>query len=97
VYLQRFIESVQIQWEKILRESGVSPNSGTMVEVKFVLNSKGEISKIIHVNPSAGMPDAAIHACPAAIETPAPYGPWTDDMIATLGSEQELTFVFYYQ
>jgi len=67
------------------------------VEVKFVLNSKGEISKIIHVNPSAGTSDAATRACPAAIEARAPYGDWTDDMIAMLGSEQEMTFTFLYQ
>jgi hypothetical protein len=36
-------------------------------------------------------------ACAAAITARAPYGPWTDDMIAVLGEEQELTFVFYYQ
>jgi hypothetical protein len=27
----------------------------------------------------------------------APYGPWTDDMKAVLGSQQEMTFTFYYQ
>ena len=97
VYLQRLIESVQIQWERILSESGVYPNPGSIVEVKFVLNSKGEISKIIHVNPSAGTSDAATRACPAAIEARAPYGDWTDDMIAMLGSEQEMTFTFLYQ
>jgi hypothetical protein len=97
VYLQRLIESVQIQWERILSESGVYPNPGSIVEVKFVLNSRGEISKIIHVNPSVGTSDSATRACPAAIEARAPYGDWTDDMIAMLGSEQEMTFTFLYQ
>jgi hypothetical protein len=97
VYLQRLIESVQIQWERILNQSAVSPNSGSTVEVKFTLNSRGEISKIIHVTPSAGTSDAATQACPSAITSRAPYGEWTDDMIAMLGNEQEFTFVFYYQ
>jgi hypothetical protein len=97
VYLQRLLESVQIQWERILSQSGVYPNPGSTVEVKFVLNARGEISKIVHVTPSAGTSDAATRACPAAIEGPAPYGPWTDDMIAMLGNEQEMTFSFYYQ
>jgi hypothetical protein len=35
--------------------------------------------------------------CVAAITEPSPYGKWTDDMIAMLGKEQTMTFVFYYQ
>jgi len=97
VYLQRLIESVQIQWERILSESGVYPNPGSIVEVKFVLTSRGEITKILHVNPSAGTSDAATRACPAAIEARAPYGEWTADMIAMLGNEQEMTFTFLYR
>jgi hypothetical protein len=95
-YLQRLIDSVQAQWQRILDQSGVYPNPGSMVEVKFALNSKGEISKIINVNPSAGTSDAAVQACPSAIEARAPYGQWTDD-IAVFGNEQEFTFAFYYQ
>lgn len=97
VYLQRFIESVQIQWERILSEGGVYPNPGSIVEVKFVLNSKGEVSKILNVHPSAGTSDAATRACPAAIEARSPYGEWTDDMIAMLGNEQQMTFTFLYK
>jgi len=33
----------------------------------------------------------------SAITDTAPYGDWTDDMIAILGNEQSLTFVFYYE
>jgi hypothetical protein len=33
----------------------------------------------------------------SAITKPAPYGPWTDDMKAVLGEQQEMTFTFYYQ
>ena len=36
-------------------------------------------------------------ACTSAITARAPYGPWTDDMIAVLGQSQELTFTFFYQ
>ena len=36
-------------------------------------------------------------ACVSAITDRAPYGPWTDDMKAMLGSQQEMTFTFYYQ
>jgi hypothetical protein len=97
VYLQRMIESVQIEWERILIASRIYPASGTQVSVKFVMNSKGEITNILKVDPSAGSSDAANRACVSAISRPAPYGDWTDDMISVLGTEQEMTFTFFYE
>ncbi|KAB2649211.1 MAG: hypothetical protein WCO38_05570 [Verrucomicrobiota bacterium] len=97
VYLQRMIETVQIEWERILIASKVYPNSGSYVQVKFIMNSKGEISKIISVDPTGAPSDAAIRACPSGITARSPYGQWTDDMIAVLGEKQEMTFVFYYE
>jgi hypothetical protein len=97
VYLRRLTETVQIEWDNIITASGVYPQSGSTVEVKFRLNSKGEISQILGVKPSAGTSDEATKACVSGITTRAPYGPWTDDMIAILGDDQEMTFVFYYE
>jgi hypothetical protein len=94
-YLQKLIEAVQIQWERILIESRVYPTSGTMVTVKFKLNKEGQISEIVSVEGTAGT--QAERACASAITDRAPYGPWTDDMIAVLGESQELTFAFFYQ
>jgi hypothetical protein len=94
-YLQQLIETVQIQWERILTQSNVYPPSGTKVSVKFVLNKKGEISRILNVDGDAG--DQGKRACASAITARAPYGPWTDDMVAMLGDEQEMTFTFFYQ
>jgi hypothetical protein len=94
-YLQKMIETVQIQWERILIESRVSPPSGTSVKVVFRMNTEGRISQIIEVNGTAG--NQAEKACTSAITARAPYGPWTDDMIAVLGQSQDLTFTFYYQ
>ena len=94
-YLQRMIESVQLQWEHLLRESKVNPTTGSSVTVKFVMDSKGLIARIVNVD-STAMP-AAERACMSAITDRAPYGEWTDDMKAVLGEEQEMTFTFYYQ
>jgi hypothetical protein len=94
-YLQRMIESVQIQWERLLAESKVYPASGSTVSVKFVMNAKGEISKIVNVDSTAN--DGASRACMSAITDRAPYGDWTEDMKAVLGEQQEMTFTFYYQ
>jgi len=95
VYMQRLIETVQLSWDHILEQSGIYPSPGTMVSVTFVLNSKGEIARIVSHKPEDSAP--AIDACVSAITAPAPYGPWTDDMTSVLGTEQEMTFTFLYQ
>lgn len=94
-YLQKMIETVQIQWERILIESRVYPVSGTHVRVVFVMNDIGAIARIVNVEGTAGT--QAEKACTSAVTARAPYGEWTDDMKAVLGAEQELTFTFYYQ
>lgn len=94
-YLQKLIDTVQIQWERILIESRVYPTSGTSVKVVFRLNQRGEISEIVNVEGTAG--NQAEKICASAITSRAPYGEWTEDMIAVLGEEQELTFTFFYQ
>jgi len=96
VYLQRMIETVQIEWDHILAVSKVRPNSGSIVAVKFVMDKTGAV-KIAGVDPSAGTSDEATRACVSAITQRSPYGDWSDDMIAVLGKEQEMTFSFYYQ
>ena len=94
-YLQRMIESVQLQWEHLPRESRVNPTTGSSVSVKFVMDSKGLIARIVNVDSTAK--DAAERACMSSITDRAPYGEWTDDMKAVLGEQQEMTFTFYYR
>lgn len=94
-YLQKLIETVQIQWERILIESRVYPVGGTHVSVRFRLDKEGKIAEILNVEGTAG--EQAKQACISAITSRAPYGPWTEDMIAVLGEQQDMTFTFYYQ
>lgn len=94
-YLQRLIDTVQIQWERILIERRTYPPSGSTVAVKFILDSEGRIAKIVDVNNQST--DSAAAACVSGITERAPYGPWTSDMRAMLGEQQEMTFTFYYQ
>ena len=93
-YLQQLIDTVQAEWDQILSNSNVYPTSGTHVVVTFRLNAKGAISEIVKVDGNAG--DLGQRYCVSAITDRAPYGKWTDDMIAVLGNEQQLTFAFYY-
>ncbi|KXU35985.1 hypothetical protein AXK11_04705 [Cephaloticoccus primus] len=94
-YLQQLIETVQIQWDRILLQSRVYPGSNTQVSVKFAINDRGEIARIVSVEGSAG--ELGKQSCVSAITSRAPYGEWTDDMKRILGEEQEMTFTFYYR
>jgi hypothetical protein len=94
-YLQRMIDTVQIQWERLILQQSANPTVGSTVTVKFVMNDEGRISQIANVESTAN--ETASRACVSAITDRAPYGPWTDDMKAMLGSQQEMTFTFYYQ
>lgn len=93
-YLQKFIESVDIQWKRIVEQSSVYPVRGTKVVVKFRMDSKGAIAEILGVETTGGR--AVEDACVSAIVAREPYGAWSDDMIAVLGESQEITFTFHY-
>lgn len=94
-YLHRMIDTVQIQWERLILQQSANPAIGSVVSVKFVMNSEGRISQIIAVDTTAN--ETASRACVSAITDRAPYGAWTDDMRAVLGDKQEMTFTFHYQ
>ena len=94
-YLQRMIETVQVQFDKLVADSRIYPPQGSMVTVKFILDSDGKIAQIVSVDNKATEPAARV--CINSITDRAPYGPWTDDMKAVLGEKQEMTFSFYYQ
>ncbi|MES2696404.1 MAG: hypothetical protein V4773_23240 [Verrucomicrobiota bacterium] len=94
-YLRRMIDTVQIQWERMLVDWKANPATGSRVAVKFILDSDGKIAQIVKADSTAN--DIGTRACVSAIAKPAPYGPWTAEMKAVLGDRQEMTFTFYYQ
>ena len=94
-YLQKMIEVVQAQFDRLNEESRIYPPSGSIIIVKFILNDEGNIARIVSIQSKAT--EAAAKLCTSAITIPSPYGPWTDDMKAVLGKEQELTYEFFYR
>ncbi len=94
-YLQRMIDSVQIQWERIILQMAAMPAGGSTVSVKFVMNDDGKITSIKAIESNAS--ETGSRACVSAITDRSPFGPWTDDMKAVLGTQQEMTFTFFYQ
>ena len=94
-YLQKLTEIVQVQFDKLNYESRIAQAAGTSITVKFTLNPEGQI-RIVSVDPSKGNAQAE-RISVSSITIPAPFGPWTDDMKALLGAEEEMVFEFYYQ
>jgi hypothetical protein len=94
-YLHKMMEKIQIQWDRILIGSKTQSPSGTYVTVKFTMDLHGKITEIAEVESNSS--EQGKQSCLTAITMTAPYGDWTDEMIAVLGTSQELTFRFYYE
>ena len=96
-YLARIIDAVDTQWDKNIRsklEGGFSyPLAGSKVAVKFRLNKDGDVT-IVNVDGSADT--IWNRVCVDAVAQRAPYGVWSDDMIAIMGDSTEITFTFFY-
>ncbi|OIR07298.1 hypothetical protein GALL_105540 [mine drainage metagenome] len=95
-YLRELTETVQVQWDKLLMDAKTYPAQGSSVSVTFILKSDGTIGNIVNVQSDTAGRQGKDY-CVAAITLPAPYDKWSKDMIATLGDQQQMTFVFYYQ
>jgi hypothetical protein len=95
-YAQRMVEAVSRAWNSQVAQApeniGERPSR---VQIRFVLNSFGEITDMETLSTSASSLDTAL--CRDAIQSRSPYGIWTEDMIDVLGMETTLTFTFYYR
>lgn len=95
-YLHTVVQTIETAWDHERITQKLNAHTGNRVSVQFVLDAEGAIPRIEGVEYSPGMSDPAVRACVAAITGPAPYPPWTADMIALLGHEQTLSLAFYY-
>ena len=62
-YLHKMLEAIQYQWDRILIESQTSLPPGSMVTVKFTIDSKGKITDI-------GVLERQLRASRASAEPP---------------------------
>ena len=94
-YLKEMFSRIQKEWDRILIKSRVYPTPGSGVRVKVTLNHEGKITNIVDFQSTSS--EFGKEACIQAIVSAGPYGKWTPSMIGRLGSEQVMTFTFYYQ
>jgi hypothetical protein len=67
---------------------------GFLLLVLSILSAAGADTDAV---PNQPPPRPQLSYCVSAIVKPSPFGKWTDNMIAVLGTEQEMTFVFCYK
>ena len=96
-YLQKLIDAIDARWQSLFGASRTYPRPGSRVNVTFTMDSTGRIASIGKIDGDAG--DLATNWCVSAISLGSvySYGPWPNDMIATLGTSQRLTFTFLYR
>ncbi|MFI3291764.1 MAG: hypothetical protein R3Y46_07800 [Opitutales bacterium] len=95
-YQQRMLEAISRQWNLLANEYSLANIANTVVVIEFYLNSKGSLTsfKTLYSNSS----HIGITLCEHSIKTTAPYGNWTEDMIAVFGlNDQSVKITFHYR
>ena len=94
-YDSRLIYAVQRAWDSLLESRHFAGEQTGKVMIRFRLNSDGTISQVTETESTV---DSVLSLlCRMAIEHPAPYDPWPNDMRHKIGeSYRELTFTFLY-
>src|SRR5208283_581970 len=93
-YLHRMIEAIQSKWDRIVDDGKIMPPPGSYVAVRLTMDWRGNITEILDVKSTSG--EEGRQSCVTAINMAAPYGEWTDHMMATLGGSQQLTLRFNF-
>jgi len=93
-YMERLIETVSTSWNTLAQE-GAQMENNSKVTLSFVLNSSGEVQEINLKETTAKA--IGIYMCRSAISQASPYAHWSEEMIMAFGTEEEITFTFYYR
>ena len=94
-YHQRMKEAVSEQWDILNREmSYLDTEIKTSVQLEFLLDSSGQIHDMKVLRSTASK--TATLACQDAVLSRAPFGDWSDAMIARAGNDNITNFTFYY-
>ena len=97
-YVQEMLQAVEDQWHKLGHGSRAFLNRSKLppfVKLRYKLDSNGRIHNLTKLDPyRAGL---AAEICRQAIESRAPYGKWTEEMIRDFGGEDEVTITFHYK
>jgi hypothetical protein len=92
LYLREFSAAVRHRMYACLLEGTVKPPRFTACNVRFTLNAKGEIGQMTPQGQVYGQ--RAWEIARAALQ--GGHRPWTPEMVAMMGDQQNITFRFYF-
>ncbi len=94
-YDSQFVDAVTTRWYSLLESQQFSLDRTGKVSVRFHLNYDGTITDMTVTENTVG--DLLGYVCQKAINDPAPYKPWPEEMRREIGKNfREITFTFYY-
>jgi len=97
-YVQEMLQAIEDQWHKLGHgsRSFLSRNHlPPLVKMRFKLDRHGRIHDLTKIDTIRSSLGAEI--CRQAIQSRAPYGKWTDEMIRDFGGEDVITITFHYR
>lgn len=95
VWWDEFIGIVDAQFQKSAGDMSTRPPAHSRVTVHFTVNAQGEV-RILNVEGEDSAGRVATYTCLDAVSARAPYRAWTQEMINLFGTEEEVTFTFFF-
>jgi hypothetical protein len=94
-YDSDFVDAVTYRWYSLLDSQKFALDRTGKVMLRFHLNYDGTITDMTVLQNTVG--DLLGYVCQKAINDPAPFKPWPEDMRRLVGQNyREITFTFYY-
>ena len=94
-YDSEFVDAVTYRWYSLLDSQQFALDRTGKVMLRFHLNYEGTITDMTVLENTVG--DLLGYVCQKAINDPAPFKPWPEDMHQLVGKNyREITFTFYY-
>ena len=94
-YDSEFVDAVTYRWYSLLDSQQFALDRTGKVTVQFHLNYDGTITDMTVLQNTVG--DVLGYVCQNAINDPAPFKPWSEEMRRLVGGNyREITFTFYY-
>jgi hypothetical protein len=94
-YDSDFVDAVTYRWYSLLDSQKFALDRTGKVMLRFHLNYDGTITEMTVLENTVG--DLLGYVCQKAINDPAPFKPWPEEMRRLVGANyREITFTFYY-
>lgn len=94
-YLEKMFESIGYQFYTLFENySRTAADFNSYVRLAYLIDENGNVTNIEVVGATAS--NLAIILCKDVVLSPAPFGPWTDEMKIVLGKQQTIKVGFYF-